>query len=181
MQHLYSIFHDYALPFLLVIGIVVFVHEFGHYWVARRCGIKVVSFSIGFGKPIFSWTDKHGTKWQVAWLPLGGYVKMFGDADPASSPDEAVKNMTEEEKKVSFFHQSVNKRMAVVVAGPAFNYIFAILALSLLFMVQGQSFSPAVVGTVQADSAAAVAGLQPGDRFVSLDNEHVSSFEDVRR
>ena len=166
----------------LVISVVVFVHEFGHYWVARRCGIRVISFSIGFGKALFSWTDKHGTKWQVAWLPFGGYVKMFGDADPSSArPDKAVKEMTEEEKKVSFFHQSVNKRMAVVVAGPATNYLFAILALAVLFMFQGQPYSPPIVGGLQENGAAAHAGLLPGDKFVSVDGEHVARFEDIKR
>jgi regulator of sigma E protease len=181
MNHIFAVAHDYALPFIFVISIVVFVHEFGHYWVARRCGIRVVSFSIGFGHPLFSWTDRHGTKWQVAWLPLGGYVKMFGDADPASTPDAAVKTMTDEEKKVSFFHQSVNKRMAVVAAGPTFNYLFAIVALALLFMFQGQPFSPPVVGNLQENSVAAAAGLQQGDKFISIDGEAISRFEDIKR
>jgi regulator of sigma E protease len=141
----------------------------------------VVSFSIGFGKPIFGWTDKHGTKWQVAWLPLGGYVKMFGDADPASSPDQAVKHMTPEEKKVSFFHQSVARRMAVVVAGPAFNYIFAIIVLAVLFTVQGQPFSPPVIGAVQENSVAAHAGLMPGDKVLSIDGTAINRFEDIKR
>jgi regulator of sigma E protease len=182
MSHILAIVHQYALPFILVISIVVFVHEFGHYWVARRCGIRVVSFSIGFGRPLFSWTDKHGTKWQLAWLPLGGYVKMFGDADPTSArPDETVKEMTEEEKKVSFFHQSVNKRIAVVFAGPAFNYLFAILALALLFMFQGQPYSPPMVGSLQDNGVAAHAGLLPGDKFIAVDGEKVSRFEDIKR
>ena len=124
----------YALPFIFVISIVVFVHEFGHYWVARRCGVKIEAFSIGFGHEIFGWTDGHGTRWKVCWLPLGGYVKMFGDSNPASMPGEGVKTMTDEEKRVAFFHQHVDKRMAVVVAGPAFNYLFAIVVLAFLLM-----------------------------------------------
>jgi regulator of sigma E protease len=181
MPHILSVAQQYLLPFIVVIGIVVFVHEFGHYWVARRCGIRIVTFSIGFGHPIFGWTDKHGTRWQIGWLPLGGYVKMFGDADPASTPDAAVKTMTDDEKKVSFFHQSVNKRIAVVVAGPAFNYLFAIAALALLFMFQGQPYSPAIIGNIQENSAAAHAGLQPGDKILSVYGESVSRFEDIRR
>src|SRR5580700_3567542 len=117
MEHLLNNITHYVIPFIIVISIVVFVHEFGHYWVARRCGIKIETFSIGFGKEIFGWTDAHGTRWKVSWLPLGGYVKMFGDADPASSPDPAVHKMTAKEKKVAFFHQGVGKRMAIVAAG----------------------------------------------------------------
>jgi len=182
MLNIFSLAQHYALPFILVISVVVFVHEFGHYWVARRCGIRVMSFSIGFGKPIFKWTDSHGTQWQIAWLPLGGYVKMFGDADPSSArPDETVKEMTEEEKKVAFFHQNVNKRIAVVFAGPAFNYIFAVLVLAVLFIFQGQPFSPPMVGSVQENGVAAHAGLQAGDKVVSIDGETVSRFEDIKR
>jgi len=181
MPNIFSVAQHYGLPFILVISVVVFVHEFGHYWVARRCGIRIMSFSIGFGRPIFGWTDKHGTRWQVAWLPLGGYVKMFGDADPASSPDAAVKTMSDEEKKVAFFHQSVNKRMAVVVAGPATNYIFAIIVLTVLFMFQGQPYSPPMIGSVQDGGVAARAGLMGGDKVISIDGTEVSRFEDIKR
>ena len=181
MQNLLSLAQHYALPFIVVISVVVFVHEFGHYWVARRCGIRVESFSLGFGRKIFGWKDKHGTAWQVACLPLGGYVKMFGDADAASTPDESVKTMTEEEKKVSFFHQNVNKRMAVVVAGPVSNYIFAILVLTVLFVFQGQPFSPPLVGALQENGVAAQAGLLAGDRVVSIDGHDVARFEDIKR
>jgi regulator of sigma E protease len=181
MQSFFALLQHYALPFIVVISVIVFVHEFGHYWVARRCGIRVLSFSIGFGKPIFGWTDKHGTRWQIAWIPMGGYVKMFGDADPASTPDASVKTMTEEEKKVSFFHQSVNKRIAVVAAGPVANYIFAILVLSVLFIFQGQPYSPPLVGALQENGVAARAGLQPGDKVLSIDGETVYRFEDIKR
>ena len=183
MEHILSLASEYGygLPFILVISVVVFVHEYGHYWVARRCGIRVMSFSIGFGRPLFGWTDSHGTRWQVAWLPFGGYVKMFGDADPASSPDATVKTMSEEEKKVAFFHQSVNKRMAVVVAGPATNYIFAIIVLAILFMFQGQPFSPPMIGSVAENGVAARAGLLGGDKVISIDGESVSRFEDIKR
>ncbi len=181
MQPLFSVIQHYALPFIVVISVVVFAHEFGHYLVARLCGIRVESFSLGFGKKLFGWTDKAGTVWQVACLPLGGYVKMFGDADAASTPDESVKTMTEEEKKVAFFHQSVGKRMAVVGAGPLSNYIFAILALAVLFMFQGQPFSPAMVGSLQENGVAAQAGIQPGDKILSIDGNEISRFEDIRR
>jgi regulator of sigma E protease len=182
MFNILSIAQHYALPFLIVISVVVFVHEFGHYWVARRCGVRVISFSIGFGHELFGWTDKHGTRWKVAWLPLGGYVKMFGDADPASRPDtEANAAMTEDEKKVAFYHQSVNKRMAIVAAGPVTNYLFAILVLAVLFVLQGQPFSPPVVGNVLDNGVAAKAGLAVGDRVLSIDGEAVQRFEDIKR
>ncbi|MDR3425715.1 MAG: RIP metalloprotease RseP [Alphaproteobacteria bacterium] len=181
MHELFSVAQNYAFPFLVVISVIVFVHEFGHFWVARRCGIRIESFSIGFGPPLFGWTDKLGTRWQVACLPFGGYVKMFGDADPASTPDASVKTMTEEEKKVSFFHQSVGKRMAVVAAGPATNYLFAILVLAVLFVFQGQPFTPPVVSSLQANSVAAQAGLQPGDKIVSIDGVKIDRFEDIKR
>jgi regulator of sigma E protease len=176
-----SLAQHYALPFIVVISVVVFVHEFGHYLVARACGIRIVSFSIGFGRKLFGWTDKSGTLWQVACLPLGGYVKMYGDADPASTPDESVKTMTEEEKKISFFHQSVGKRMAVVSAGPLSNYIFAILALAVLFMFQGQPYSPPMVGGLQENSVAAQGGILAGDRVVSIDGRDIFRFEDIKR
>ena len=181
MHHILSLASHYALPFIIVISVVVFVHEFGHYWVARRCGVRVLSFSIGFGPALFGWTDHHGTRWQIAAFPLGGYVKMFGDADATSTPDEAVKTMTEEEKKVSFFHQNVNKRLAVVAAGPVANYLFAILVLAFLFVFQGQPFSPPLVGSVQPDSVAARSGLLPGDKILSIDGESVARFEDIKR
>lgn len=181
MSSILDLAQHYMLPFLVVISIVVFVHEFGHYWVARRCGIRVLTFSIGFGPEIFGWNDAHGTRWKVSCLPLGGYVKMFGDADPASTPDAAVKNMTDEEKKVAFYHQGVNKRMAVVVAGPASNYLFAVIVLALLFVFQGQPFTPPNVSTVIPDSAAAKAGLLAGDHVVSVDGYAVDRFEDIKR
>jgi len=181
MISLFHLIQQYALPFVVVISIVVFVHEFGHYWIARRCGVRVLIFSIGFGQEIFGWDDKHGTRWKVSWLPLGGYVKMFGDADPASSPNEAVHKMTAKEKKVAFYHQNVGKRMAIVVAGPAFNYLFAILILSFLFMFQGQPYSPSDVGSIIENSAAAKAGIKPGDHIVAVDGSTMERFEDIKR
>src|ERR1700742_3386904 len=147
VEHILSLAGHYIVPFIVVISVVVFVHEFGHYWVARRCGVKIETFSLGFGHEIFGWTDKHGTRWKVSWLPLGGYVKMYGDGRAASTPDASVHSMTEEQKRVAFYHQHVDKRMAVVVAGPLFNYLFAILVLALLFTFQGQPYSPPNVST----------------------------------
>ena len=181
LSHIFDLAPGYIVPFILVISIIVFVHEFGHYWVARCCGVKIETFSIGFGPEIFGWTDKKGTRWKVSWLPLGGYVKMFGDGSAASTPDKSVHSMSEEQKRVSFYHQHVDKRMAVVVAGPAFNYLFAILVLSVLFMFQGQPYSPPDVGSVMENSAAAKAGIAAGDHVVSVDNYAVDRFEDIKR
>ena len=171
----------YFLPFVIVISIVVFVHEYGHYWVARQCGIRIETFSIGFGREIFGWTDKRGCRWKVSWLPFGGYVKMYGDGSAASTPDASVHTMTDEQKRISFFHQNVDKRMAVVVAGPLFNYLFAIIVLALLFMLQGQPYSPPDVGAVTEKSAAERGGLMAGDHVLSVDNHTVDRFEDIKR
>ncbi len=181
MQDILAWAQHHILPFIIVISIVVFIHEFGHYIIARACGVKIESFSIGFGGELFGWTDSHGTRWKISWLPLGGYVKMFGDADPASSPSAEVKTMSDDEKRVAFFHQSVDKRMAIVVAGPAFNYIFAILAFALLFATEGQPFSAPVVGSLVAGGIAEKAGLLAGDHITAIDGQEVERFEDIKR
>ncbi len=185
MEHLLSSLFGAAqvvVPFLVVLGIVVFVHELGHFWVARRCGVKVETFSIGFGPEIFHWHDRRGTRWRVAWLPLGGYVKMFGDADPSSfGPGEHATALTEEEKKSAFYAQKVSKRFLIVAAGPAANYLFAAVVLATLYLFAGQSYTAPVVGAVLEDSAAAQAGLQTGDEVLSIDGRKIESFEDIRR
>ncbi|HUY68326.1 MAG TPA: RIP metalloprotease RseP [Alphaproteobacteria bacterium] len=174
-------FLQYTAPFLAVLGVVVFVHEFGHYWVARHCGVKIEVFSIGFGHELFGWTDKAGTRWKVCWLPLGGYVKMFGDGSAASTPGQTVHDMNDDEKKISFFHQHVDRRMAVVAAGPLTNYLFAIVLMSLLFMLAGQPFTPPVVNGVVKGDAAARAGLDVGDRILTIDGHSIENFEDIQR
>ncbi len=185
MESLFSSFSNaahYIVPFLVVLGIVVFVHEFGHFWVARRCGVKVETFSIGFGPEIFAWHDRCGTRWRLAWLPLGGYVKMFGDADPSSfGPGEESVSFTAEEKKVAFFAQKVSKRFAIVAAGPAANYLFAAVVLALLYLWGGQPYTATTIGSVMPESAAAKAGFVEGDKIRSIDGEAMNSFEDIRR
>ena len=167
---------DYAVPFLVVLTILVFVHEFGHYFVARLCGVRIEVFSIGFGPELFGWTDRVGTRWKVSAVPLGGYVKMFGERDT----DEAEAALTPEERAGAFHLKSLGQRAAVVFAGPAANFIFAAVVLMGLFATVGEPFTPPVVGTVQPGSAAALGGIQPGDRFVSIAGEHVDRFEDVQ-
>lgn len=171
----------YVIPFLVVLTIIVFVHELGHYWVARRCGVRVEVFSIGFGRELIGWNDRHGTRWKISAVPLGGYVKFFGDADATSSADSAtVAAMSDADRKVSFHHQSLGARSAIVAAGPVANFIFAILIYAGLFSLVGQPFTPPVVGSVVEGGAAEAAGLLPGDRIISADGTHIQRFEELR-
>jgi regulator of sigma E protease len=179
----------YGGTFLLVLGILVFVHEWGHYYFARLCGVKVESFSIGFGPELFGFTDKNETRWKFSLVPLGGYVKMFGDSDPSSARhDEEVEDsethkirpFTEEEKKVAFFTQAVWKRAIIVFAGPAVNFIFAIILYVGLFTVYGQPVTPSVSSGVIAGSAAEAAGIQPHDVIMAVDGTDIRSFEELR-
>ncbi|MET4808008.1 RIP metalloprotease RseP [Limibacillus sp. MBR-115] len=174
-------FWEIVVPFLVILSILVFVHEMGHYLVARWNSVRVEVFSIGFGREIFGWNDKSGTRWKISLLPLGGYVKMFGDSDPASRPGEGVQEMTPEEKAVSFHHKRLGQRTAVVAAGPIANFIFAIILLAGLFLAYGQPFTPPVVGQIQEGSAAQAAGFQPDDRIIKIDGETIERFEDIQR
>ncbi len=169
------------LSFLLVLTVLVFVHELGHYLVARRNGVRIETFSIGFGPELFGWTDRAGTRWKFSAIPLGGYVKMFGDADPASTPGAHTQTMTPEERAVSFHHKSLGQRAAIVAAGPIANFVFAIVTLTILFATAGQSFTPPDVGGVQPGSAAERAGLQPGDLIVSINGSGIQRFEEIRQ
>jgi regulator of sigma E protease len=171
----------YIVPFLIVLTVLVFVHELGHYLVARWCRVRIEVFSIGFGPEIFGWNDRAGTRWKFSLVPLGGYVKMFGDADPASMPSSGLPAMTEAERAVSFHHKRLPERAAVVSAGPIANFIFAIVVLGVLFATVGQPFTPAQVGQVQSGSAAEAGGIKPGDVFLAIDGQSVERFEDVQR
>ena len=176
-----DIIADYALPFLVILTVLVFVHEWGHYFVARRNGVRVEAFAIGFGPELFGWNAKSGTRWKVCAIPLGGYVKMFGDADPASAGATDDSAFTEEERSQSFHHKSLGARAAIVAAGPAANFIFAILVLAGLYMIEGRPYAPAVVDAVMENSAAQRAGLQAEDRVISADGSDVSRFSDLSR
>jgi len=166
--------------FIFILSVIVFFHELGHYWVARRNGVRVEVFSIGFGPELFGWNARSGTRWKVSLLPLGGYVKMFGESATTGSGDEE-RELTEDEKSVSFHHKRVGQRAAVVVAGPLANFVLAIAVFAALFMISGQPYTPAEVGTVQANSAAAEAGFKPNDRIVAIDGTGVERFEEVQR
>lgn len=169
---------SYLIPFLIVLTVLVFVHELGHYWVARRCGVRVEVFSIGFGPELFGWTAKSGTRWKFSAIPLGGYVKMFGDANAASAPGDTT-GMTEEEQSVAFPHKTLGQRAAIVAAGPIANFAFALVVLSGLFMTTGHPFPPPAVGDVQAGSAAEEAGFRSGDTIVSVDGRRVHRFAEM--
>ena len=172
----------YPLSFIVVLSIVVIVHEFGHFWVARRCGVKVEQFSLGFGKVLWSRKDKKGTEWKVCLIPLGGYVQMFGDADASSTKtDERVEEYTEEEKKVSLPYQPLWKKSLIAFAGPAMNYVFAIVLLAIFFSFYGVIEVPPVISAVAEGSAAAAAGIQKGDRIEVINGEKIKEFSDVRR
>jgi regulator of sigma E protease len=172
----------YVIPFLFVLTIVVFFHELGHFLVARWCGIRVLVFSLGFGPEIAGFNDRHGTRWKISAIPLGGYVKFFGDDTAASTPDRAaVAAMSEREKKDSFIHQPVPSRAAVVAAGPIANFILAIAIFAGIFMIVGKQTATARVDTVQAGSAAESAGFKPGDLVVSIDGTKIDSFSDMQR
>src|ERR1044071_1519904 len=167
----------YGFWLLLLLTILVFVHEMGHYLVARLCGVRVEVFSIGFGPELCGRTDSHGTRWKISAIPLGGYVKMFGQGANLLE-GEAGKAMSDTERLVAFDYKSVWRRMAIVAAGPVSNFIFAALVFSVIFAVHGKDVSPPVVSAVRAGSAAAVAGLQPGDRIVTLNGSAISDFKE---
>lgn len=172
----------YVVPFLFVLTIVVFFHELGHFLVARWCGIRVLAFSIGFGPELIGFNDKHGTRWKIAAIPLGGYVKFLGDDNAASVPDNAaVAAMSEGDRAVSFAGQPVAARAAVVAAGPIANFILAIVIFASIFMIFGKQTTTARIDAVQAGSAAAIAGFQPGDLVTGINGSRIDSFNDMQR
>jgi regulator of sigma E protease len=172
----------YLLPFLFVLSLVVFFHEFGHFLVARLCGVRILVFSIGFGPELVGFNDRHNTRWKISAIPLGGYVKFFGDDNAASVPDAPrLESMPESDRAKSFFFQPVYKRAAIVAAGPIANFVLAIVIFAMVFMLYGKQTMSARVDAVQADSAAAAAGFQPGDLVVSIDGQAIGDFEQMQR
>ena len=171
----------YVVPFLVLLGILVFVHELGHFLVARAGGVKVDEFSIGFGKELWGRTDKKGTHWKVCAIPLGGYCKFYGDEDAASvSESEKLKDISEEEKKHIFQFLAPSKRMLIALAGPGANYLFAILIFTLVFWGFGRMTFPPVVGEVIPDSAAAKAGILKNDRILEINGHEINDFNGIR-
>ena len=172
----------WIVPFLFGLSVVVFFHELGHFLVARYCGVRVLVFSVGFGPELVGLTDRYGTRWKIAAIPLGGYVKFFGDDNAASVPNAAaVAGMSPNERRSSFFHQTVGRRAAVVAAGPVANFILAIVIFGAIFAVYGKQTSTARVDAVLPDSPAAAAGIRPGDIVLAIDGRAIESFSDMQR
>lgn len=172
----------YIIPFLFVLTVVVFFHELGHFLVARWCGVKVDVFSIGFGREIFGRTDKHGTRWKLSWIPLGGYVKFAGDDNAASMPDaKAMAVVPESQRAGLFFFKPLHQRAAVVAAGPFANFLLSIVIFAAIFSLVGQRTALAVVESVQAGSAAEAAGFKPDDKIISVNGSEIGGFEDMQR
>ena len=172
----------YIIPFLFVLTIVVFFHELGHFLVARWAGVKVLTFSLGFGPELFGFNDRHGTRWKLSAIPLGGYVKFFGDESEASTPSaDTLQTMTAEERKVSFHHKKVGPRAAIVAAGPIANFLLAIVIFAALFTFFGKPSQTARVDSIQENSAAAAAGFKPGDIVTAINGDAIESFTDMQR
>jgi regulator of sigma E protease len=173
---------NWILPTLFIITIIVLFHELGHYVVARLCGMRVLVFSIGFGPELIGLTDRLGTRWRISAVPVGGYVKFFGDENEASVPNPAtMAAMTEAERRQSLFGQPLANRAAVIAAGPIVNFIVAIIIFAGLAMYFGKATAIPRIGGVEADSAAAAAGIKAGDLIVSIDGAATESFSEVAR
>jgi regulator of sigma E protease len=172
----------YLIPFLFVLSLVVFFHELGHFLVARWCGVRVLVFSIGFGPELIGFNDRHGTRWKISAIPLGGFVKFFGDENAASVPDSArLAAMDADERARSFMFQPVAKRAAIVVAGPLANFLLAIVIFAGVFMLYGKQTMSARVDSVQAGSAAAEAGFKAGDVVVAINGRAIENFAEMQR
>ena len=172
---------NYLIPFLILITIVVFIHEYGHYYFAKKYGVGVTDFSIGFGKEIFGWNDKSGTRWKVCLIPLGGYVKFFGDRNVFSQSEqqELIDKYDEESRKKLFILKPLYQRSIIVAAGPLANFLLAIIIFTMINVFVGKDITPAVIDKVLPDSPAYVAGLKKNDKIISIDNNKVKSILEV--
>ena len=167
--------------FIIIMSAIVFIHEFGHFIVARACKVKIEEFSIGFGKEIFGFYDRYNTRWKFCWLPFGGYVKMFGDANPASKPNfKAFNQMSEAEKKQSFVFKNVYQRIAIVSAGPIANFILAIIILTFIFNIRGHNVVANKISDIKPNSPAELAELKKGDEIIAINNKKINNFDELR-
>ncbi len=179
-MELFSFIWEYVIPFLLVLSVLIFVHELGHFLVARWAGVKVEVFSIGFGGELYGFEDRHGTIWRISAVPLGGYVKMFGEGDIVTGIDDTEdRPMTEDEKKVSFHHKPLSKRTAIVSAGPLANFLFAIVLFAFMSAALGLPKPYAVIGEVMDDSAAESSGFMAGDAITAINGNQIQWFEEL--
>src|SRR5262249_7320754 len=170
------------IPFLFVLTVVVFFHELGHFLVARWCGVKVRAFSIGFGKEIYGFNDRHGTRWRFAWIPLGGYVKFLDDDNSASAPSRAVlEQLTPREREGAFQTKPLPARAAIVAAGPVANFLLAVVIFALTVMFVGKHVTSPRVDELVPDGAAIAAGFKPGDLIVSIAGQPLRTFDDMQR
>ncbi|MDA7449795.1 RIP metalloprotease RseP [Candidatus Pelagibacter ubique] len=174
---------SYILPFIALIVVVVFIHEYGHYYFAKRYGVGVTDFSIGFGKEMFGWNDKSGTRWKVCVIPLGGYVKFFGDRNVYSQADndKIIKEYSKEDQDKLFVLKPLYQRALIVFGGPLANFLLAILIFFSVYTFAGKDFTPAVINEVQKDSPAMIAGLKDNDIVVSIDGNEVTSIMEVSK
>ncbi len=174
---------DFIIPFIILILVVVFIHEYGHYYFAKRYGVGVTDFSIGFGKEIFGWNDKSGTRWKICWIPLGGYVKFFGDRNVFSQSDqeELLKKYNDEDKKKLFVLKPLYQRSLIVAGGPLANFVLAIVIFFFIYTFIGKDFTPAMIDEVRKDSPAEIAGLMKNDVILEIDNVKVKSILDVSK
>ena len=172
---------NYLIPFIILITVVVFIHEYGHYYFAKRYGVGITDFSIGFGREIFGWNDKSGTRWKICWLPLGGYVKFFGDRNVFSQAEqkEIINKYSEEDRKKLFILKPLYQRAIIVAAGPLANFVLAIIIFMIINMLVGKDMTPAVIDEVKENSPAFVAGLKKDDKIISIDNKKVESILQV--
>ena len=172
---------NYLIPFIILITVVVFIHEYGHYYFAKKFGVGITDFSIGFGKEIFGWNDTSGTRWKICWIPLGGYVKFFGDRNVFSQAEQQdiINKYSEEDRKKLFILKPLYQRSLIVAAGPLANFILAILIFTMINFFIGKDLTPAIIDEVQKNSPAFYAGLQKNDKIISIDNNKVESILEV--
>ena len=174
---------SYLIPFIILILIVVFIHEYGHYYFAKKYGVGITDFSIGFGKEIIGWNDKSGTRWKICWIPLGGYVKFFGDRNVFSQADQEklIKKYNEEDRKKLFVLKPLYQRVLIVFGGPLANFLLALVIFFSIYTFIGKDFTPAVINEVQKDSPAMVGGLKQNDIILKIDGNEVKSIMDVSK
>ena len=174
---------SYILPFIALILVVVFIHEYGHYYFAKKYGVGITDFSIGFGKEIFGWNDKSGTRWKICWIPLGGYVKFFGDRNVFSQADQEkiIKKYNENDREKLFVLKPLYQRVLIVFGGPLANFLLAIFIFFSIYTFVGKDFTPAVINEVQQDSPAMIGGLKQNDIILEIDDNEVKSIMDVSK